>query len=323
MNYIANLLKKLSHFICLIIFFAFFLSSCDYEEMKSKATTGELKIEVDETFKPVMEELKKEFERLNPEAKLSVSYLPTNNLVVDLLNKDVNTIVMAGDFDDSTKKWISKYKIEVQKYEVCFDGVAFIVNPENPTTRLTKEELKNIFNGTYSKWTDIKSQDDIQNKEVQQKMKGNDDNIKIFIPRPNSSLNGFVKDSVLLGSEYSKSAVMCTTSVQMLEEVRKYRNAIGVSNMASLSKGGMENLDSTVKAVKVANFFKFVDFHIGTIANQTYPYFRRIYIFSTEAGISLTTGFVSFMRGRDGQKVMIDYGLVPGKNTGIRIQLED
>jgi len=159
--------------------------SCDFGSIKSKSTTGEMTIEVDENLESVVGLLTKDFTRLNPEAKITPVFKPTKNVITDLLNKETKLIIIAGDMSEDDKKFVADYKIELQRYELAVDGIAFIVNSENPAIRLTSKELQGIFSGEIKKWSDIKAQDDEQNKNVIEKMKGENDLIKIFIQRPN------------------------------------------------------------------------------------------------------------------------------------------
>jgi len=245
-----NLFKYL--FYSVLLFFIATLIRCDFDEIKSRATIGEMTIDVDANVEPLMIHLKKEFERLNPEAKLNLVFQPTKNVIAGLLNGDVSLIIITRDFDHEEKDFIDKHNIEMQRFNIAFDAIAFIVNTENPVSRLTSNDLKEIFTGGYSKWSQIESQDEEQNKDVRKILTGKLDKIKLFIQRPNSSTYDYVKDSVLAGLEYSKASQVCSTSTQMLEMIRKNKNGIGISNLSWLSQGNQDKLDSTVKPLRVS-----------------------------------------------------------------------
>jgi phosphate transport system substrate-binding protein len=38
---------------------------------------------------------------------------------------------------------------------IARDGIALIVHPDNPLTSLIKHQVKGIYNGTYSSWTEL------------------------------------------------------------------------------------------------------------------------------------------------------------------------
>lgn len=304
------------------------INGCDFKEIKSKATIGELAIEVDENIEPVIPFLKNEFERLNPEAKITYVSKPTKVVITDLLNKDAKLIMVASELNNDEIKYLKDYKIDVQKQEIAFDAVAFIVNPDNPVKRVTSEDLKKIFTGEYEQWSKLKAQDEEQNASVLAEMKGNLDKIKVFIQRPNSSTYSYVKDTVLAGKDYLKSAVICSTSTQMLEMVRTTKNSIGISNLCWLSQGNQDSLDATVRALRISRIYPngkqedFAELHQGLVFTKKYPYIRKLYCYTTVLDIQLTTGWITFLRNKDGQKVFLERGLVPVSQPVKVIQLD-
>ena len=313
---------------CLYLSFLalFIFSSCDFGKIKSTATVGTLKVTSEENVAPLIQQEKKEYERLNEEAKIDLSIAPTKNAIADLINHNTTFIVITREINADEQKILDENKTDVKKYDIAVDAIGFIVNKDNPVLRLTSDDIKNIFDGDTKKWTDIKSQSDDQNKAGASFFKSKPD-IKVFIQRKNSSTYDFVRDSVLRGKDFIASAEICSTSTQMIENVRKNPNSIGISNLSWLSIGDQDKLDSTIKTIRVSYIsatgrqYDFTEFHQGLVYNQTYPYRRRVYVYTTDSGISNATGFLTFLRGTDGQKIALKYGLVPVTQPVRTIQL--
>ena len=312
----------------LLLLIVLIFSGCDFTEIKSKATIGEMSIEVDENIEPILPFLKSEFERLNPEAKINYTVKPTKVAITDFLNKDTKLILVTSDLTEEDKKYLKEYKIEFQRQEVAIDAVGFIVNTDNPVTRVTSDDLQKIFTGDFTQWSQIKAQDTEQNANVISKMKGNDDKIKVFIQRPNSSTYSYVKDSVLLGKEYVKAAAICSTSTQMLEMIRANKNSIGITNLGWLAKGNQDSLDTSVKTLRISRIYAngkqedFAELHQGLVFTKKYPYLRKIIAYTSILDIQLSTGWITFLRNKDGQKVFLDRGLVPITQPVKVIQLD-
>ena len=305
-----------------------FFSGCKFDEIKSVTTTGELTIVVDENVEPLMKAEIAEFERLNPEAKVKIKVAPTKVANADLINGDTKFIVVTRNFDDEEKAVLEKNKTEVKEYPIAVDGIGFIVNPKNPVKKVTSDDLKNIFTGKFTKWTEIKSdQDKSQDEEAGKFFKGSIDKIKLFIQRKNSSTYDYVLDSILKKTEYSNTAVVCSTSAQVLYNVRNIENAIGIINMNWLTTGNADTIDSTVKTLKVSRIgdngrqYDFAEFHQGLIYNASYPYRRTIYVFSTEQDMKLSSGFITFLLHNEGQKVVLKNSLVPVSQPVRTIQI--
>ena len=305
-----------------------FFSGCKFDEIKSVTTTGELTIVVDENVEPLMKAEIAEFERLNPEAKVKIKVAPTKVAKADLINGETKFIVVTRNFDDEEKAVLEKNKTEVKEYPIAVDGIGFIVNPKNPVKKVTSDDLKNIFTGKLTKWTEIKSeQDKSQDEEAGKFFKGSIDKIKLFIQRKNSSTYDYVLDSILKKTEYSNTAVVCSTSAQVLYNVRNIENAIGIINMNWLTTGNADTIDSTVKTLKVSRIgdngrqYDFAEFHQGLIYNASYPYRRTIYVFSTEQDMKLSSGFITFLLHNEGQKVVLKNSLVPVSQPVRTIQI--
>lgn len=311
------------------IFFvcSFLMSGCKFDEIKSVATTGEMTIDVDENVEQLMLAEIKEFERLNPEAKVKMKSLPTNNAIANLINGDTKLIVIARSLSEEERALLLKNKLEVKEYPLAIDGIGFIVNSNNPLKRVTSEDLKKVFTGEYKYWTDIKSQNNDQNIEAKKFFTGTKDNIKLFIQRKNSSTYQYVLDSILKKIEYANTVQVCSTSVQVLNAVRENESGIGIISMNWLSKGSQDTIDTTVNTLKISKIKDngvqddFREFHQGLIYTGQYPYRRTIYIFTTDSGIKLSTGFITFLVKSDGQKIVVKNSLAPITNPVRTIQL--
>lgn len=307
-----KLLLYISIIICIIS-----IQSCDLDEIKSVATSGEMKIVTDENVEPLMKDEVREFQRLNPEAKIVMSSGPTNNVITELLNRDTKFIVSTRALNQEEKSIAEKNKMEITEIPMAIDAIGFIVNTKNPVTRVTSDDLRKILNGETKSWIDIKAQDEEQNKEAKSFFNNSNDKIKLFIQRKNSSTHDYLLDSILKQTQYSNEAVICSTTVQILESVRGNENAIGIVNMNWLTTGNHDTIDSTVKPLRVSKIWEngkqddYSEFHQGLIFNGKYPYRRTIYIITSEVGITLATGFITFLTKTDGQKIVLKNSLVP------------
>ncbi len=302
-------------------------SGCKFDEIKSVTTSGEMSIVVDENIEPLMQDEIQEFMRLNPEAKVNMTSASTKRVVADLINGDTKFIVIARKFDDEENALIQNNKLEIKDYPIAVDGIGFIVNIKNPVKRVTSDDLEKIFTGKYQEWTDIISQDEQQNLEAKKFFSNTLNKIKVFVQRKNSATNKYVLDSIVRQQDYVTSAAVCSTSVQMLNSVRENENAIGIINMNWLTLGKQDTIDSTVSPLKISKIWEsgrqddFADFHQGYLYNGNYPYRRTIYAYTTDTGMKLSTGFITFLLNTDGQKVVLKNSLVPVTQPVRTIQL--
>jgi len=290
----------------LFAFFVLLYTGCNYNQMQSVTTTGHLTIDVDENEQPLLKKEVDEFTRLNKDSHIDVKIKTSNEVIADLINGDVKTVVVDRDFTPQESDILTKYKIDVKKHKFALNGIAVIVNPANPVIKLNFNELKKIFNGDITDWKDL----DGDNKGVYKA------GLKVFIARPNSAIHNIFKEEALANREYSKSALVCSTSTQMLDEIKTSKAAIGFISMSWITRFA-DTLDTIVKPLKIAavdsvgRVSDYIGLHQAYIANNTYPLLMSAYVISRDFDMDLSVGFISFLLAYDGQKIVLNSGLVP------------
>jgi ABC-type phosphate transport system substrate-binding protein len=112
---------------------------------------------------------------------------------------------------------------------------------------------------------------------------------------------------VLNGDDYYNKSTICSTSAQMLNEIKGNQNAIGFISMTWITVKA-DTLDTSVKALKIASVDSsngyvgsYVGLHQGYIADRSYPLVTEVYIMSTDFSLNVSVGFISFMLAYDGQ----------------------
>jgi phosphate transport system substrate-binding protein len=301
----------------ILIIAAFFNFSCRFGEVHSVTTIGEMTLGVDENEYSVLKKETDEFMRMNKEAKVDIKVKTTNELFADFLNGDIKTIIVDREFTPQETDYLSKFKIEVKKYKFALNGIGVIVNPDNPVKKLNFNELSKIYTGDITDWKDMEG----DNKDV---YKGK---IKPFIARKNSAMHEMFKSKVLLNKDFYKSDVICSTSTQMLDEIRNNKYSIGFISMSWLTKFA-DTLDTVVKPLKIASvdstgiIGEYVSLHQAYIAEKTYPLIFYVYVYSRDFEMNLSVGYTSFLLGREGQQIVLNCGLVPETQPVRIIQLK-
>ena len=285
---------------------AFIFEGCDYGKHRSVTTAGDYTIAVDESISPVVKKEVDEFMRLNKDARITTHIKTSNEVMADLINGDIKTVVVSRDYNQQEKELIEKFKIEIKKNKFALDGIGVIVNPSNPVEKLDYIELRKIFTAEITDWKDL----DRDNKNV---YKGR---IKVFIARKNAASHDFFKEKVLAGGDYAKTDVVCSTSTQMVSEVKNNINAIGFVTMSWITKFA-DTLDTMIKPLKIAevdssgNMGDYAGLHQAYLANRSYPLVFEVFILSRDFDMNLSIGFTSFLLAYDGQKIVLNSGLVP------------
>lgn len=290
----------------LLISAVMYFAGCNYDQIKSKSTTGEMTIEADEGLYPVVKKVTDEFMRLNKESKINIVVKTSKEVIADLANGQAKVIISGREFTKEESDIMAANKTEIKKNRIALDGIGVIVNPNNPVRKLNYNELKKIFTGEITDWANL----DGDNKDV---TKGK---IKVFIARKNAAIHDIFKQKVLGGADYKNYTAICSTSTQMISEIKTNDNAIGFISMSWITKFA-DTLDASVKPLKIAEvdstgkIGEYVGLHQAYIADRSYPLVTEAFLYSTDFTMNLSVGFTSFILSYDGQKIILNSGLVP------------
>lgn len=138
---------------------ALFLVSCatfayadDLDSFKGQS--GTLKIAGGTAHIPVMKEAAKMISGAYPDIRITIA---GGGSGVGIKQVGEGLIDIGNSGRMATDKEVSDYGLVMHKWAI--DGVAAVVNPKNPVTTLTTEQLEAIFAGKISNWKELGGED--------------------------------------------------------------------------------------------------------------------------------------------------------------------
>lgn len=111
---------------------------------------GKITVAGSSSVTPVMEKLAEAYEKLNPEIKIEVQMSDSTTGVNSALNGVCEIGMASRKLKDSEK---AKGALQTK---IAIDGIAVIINKENPTESASIQSVKDLYIGTISKWGDVK-----------------------------------------------------------------------------------------------------------------------------------------------------------------------
>lgn len=168
---------------------------------------------------------------------------------------------------------------------VAIDGIAIILNPENPIADLTIEQIAQLYKGEITNWKEI----------------GGDDAPVVLIGREAASgtRDGF--ESITGTEDACKYSQELTSTGDVVQTVASNPNAIGYASLASVK--------DTVKAIDVEGVTPTTE----TIQNGTYKV-QRNFVFVTKKNTELSgaaKAFFDFATSSAADKLIEEAGAVP------------
>ena len=168
---------------------------------------------------------------------------------------------------------------------LAYDGIAIIVNPENPVNDLDLETIAKIYTGEIKNWKEIG---------------GNDAEIVLIGREAGSGTrDGF--ESITDTEDKCAYRQELTSTGDVITTVASNPNAIGYASLASVK--------DTVKALKIDG----VTASEETIKNGTYVV-QRPFVLVTKADVTLSESaqsFFNFITSEAAHEIIIEAGVVP------------
>jgi phosphate transport system substrate-binding protein len=291
------------------IVFLIFFSACgtDFKQPYSDTpTSGSVTVSADETMLPLAKAEQKAFMGLYRYADITLRSVSETECFNDLL-KDTSKVIFASrKLNASEEKFFKQKNLVPVTTKVAIDALALVIHPENPDSLLTLAQLKQILTGEITDWNQINPQ--------------HSGKISFVFDRNGSSTVRFLKDSITGQKEFSENCFAAKGNEAVADYVVQNKNAIGIVGVAWISDSDDKESVQFRNKIKVMwlaanenarwpdDYFQPYQAYI---ALKQYPLLREIYMISREGRAGLGTGFVSFVAGDAGQRIIRLSGLLP------------
>ena len=117
---------------------------------RSNGAAGTVVIGGSTSVTPVMELLREKYLELNPGAVIEVHGTGSGAGITGAIDGLLDIGMSSREIRDSEMEQIH------QEITICMDGIAVIVNNDNPIENLTVEQIRQIFTGEVTRWADVK-----------------------------------------------------------------------------------------------------------------------------------------------------------------------
>ncbi|HPU48410.1 MAG TPA: substrate-binding domain-containing protein [Syntrophomonadaceae bacterium] len=109
---------------------------------------GKIVVAGSSSVTPVMEKLKEAYLEINPNAIIEIQLSDSSAGMTGAIEGTCDIGMASRALKDSELE-------QLISTQIAWDGIAVIVNNENPVLSLTKEQVRGIFTGELTKWSEI------------------------------------------------------------------------------------------------------------------------------------------------------------------------
>ena len=294
------------------------LWSCHNKPKNGRTDTyssGTMTFVSDESFSPIIEEAREVFEHTYPKATIKPIYTNELDGINMLMERKVWLTVASKRLRESQIKNLKDRKYVARCIPIAYDGLAIIVNNENPDTCISIKDIKRVLVGEVTKWSEVYPNSKLGDFDV------------VFDNAKSSTVH-FCIDSILGGKPINSPKVEAVKkSAEVINYVSSHKNAIGIigSNWLNDARDSTNvTFKKNIRVVSVSrldeatpmNSWKPYQFYIY---NGNYPLVRTIYAICTDPRQGLPWGFCNFLQSPIGQKIFFKAGLLPARgNMAVR-----
>lgn len=222
---------------------------------------------------------------------IDVSSHGSSTAFVDLLNGDADIGLSSRKINtDEIRNLVSfgDMTSPASEHILGLDGIAVIVNRDNPIESLTKEQVARLFSGEITSWEQLQSPRGA---------------VKIYARDDKSGTFDSFKALVLGTKRLAASALRFEDSIALSDAVARDPGGIGFIGLPYIR-------DAKAVAISEGNLSPLLP-NTLTVGTEDYLLSRRLYLYTKSAGQNQWTNkFVEFALSSAGQRIVAESGFV-------------
>ncbi|MCK9430946.1 MAG: phosphate ABC transporter substrate-binding protein [Candidatus Omnitrophica bacterium] len=240
-------------------------------------------VEGSTTVLPIAQKAAEVYMDRNPGDNISVRGGGSGVGIASLLDKNCNIAASSRPIKDTELDKAVTNGVDATANIVAMDGLAVIVNPQNQVSKLSKKQVKDIFMGVISNWSQLGG----SNEKI------------VVVSRDTSSgtFEAFLT-LVLEGNKTRADALMQASNQAVATTVSGTPGAIGYVGLGFISP--------SVKAIEINGVIPSKD----TVVSGKYPVTRPLFMYTDGKPQGLAKGYIDFILSDEGQKLVEEEGFV-------------
>lgn len=234
---------------------------------------------------PLAQKLAEAYKVVNPDINIEIQAVGSSAGIKAALDKTADIGMASRELKDS------EIADGANPIEICKDGIAVVLHPDNPVKNLTSEQVRQIFMGEITNWSQVG---------------GNDEEILVVSRESGSGTRGAFEEILNIEKELEGKKISGLVADALQAEGTGAIKANVASKTNAIGYISLEYVDATVTSIQVDG----ADATDANIVAGLYP-IARPFIFITSGDISAKNqNFLDFVLGSEGQAVMVENGYI-------------
>ncbi len=249
------------------------------------ALSGTVEIAGSTSVQPLVEDLAKAFSAKYPDVKINIQ---GGGSSVGVSSAADGT----ADIGNVSRALKDAEKAELKDYTIALDGITVAVNPKNPVSALTAEQVTRILKGEIKNWKEVGGADQPIIVIIREASSGTRDGFQEFF-KLQEKVDGKLTEFV------TEETVQTNDNGSMMTNIAGKEGAIGYCSLGSAN--------DTVKLLSVDG----VAPTEATILDGTYKYQRPFVMATKGEAQGLAKAFIEWVMGDEGKAIVAGKYIVP------------
>ena len=232
------------------------------------------------------------------DVRISVTGGGSGTGIASLINKTVDIANASRQIKPEEVDQAKANGVDPVEHIIARDAIAVIVNPENPVSELTLQQISDMYSGKIHNWSEV----------------GGEDRPIVRLSREtNSGTHVYFLETVLrLGKRddktlFSTDTLLLPSSEGIIAEIRQNPNAIGYDGLGYVPK------DLKMIAIAKDAGGGYILPSIATVNDKTYPIARDLYMYTNGEPTGTVKEYLDWILSSEAQQIVADLGFVPVK----------
>ncbi len=231
------------------------------------------------------------FTKATPGTEVSVTGGGSGTGIAALINGTTDVAMSSRDMTAEEVELVTRRTARVERIVVGQDGIALVVHPDNPVTTLTLDQLRQVFNGTLKRWSQVG---------------GPDRPIQVLSRESSSGTYAFFKEHVLRSDDFGPEVRLLPSTAAIVQTTAQDRWSIGYVGLGYAKDPAVK-----VLAVKASTGATPISPSAPAVKDGSYAIARELLLYASADRAGATRAFVDFALSPEGQQLIADTGYVP------------
>lgn len=240
-------------------------------------------IEGSTTVLPIAQATAETFMRQNQETEIVVRGGGSGVGIASLIDRNCDIADSSRSIKDAELEKAASNKVSPKAHVVAMDGIVIVVNKSNSVNALTKKQVRDIFTGKISDWSEV----------------GGSAGRMVVVSRDTSSGTFEAFGALVLDGQKVRPDVLMQASNQAVASIIN-------STPAAIGYIGLGYLNPGIKGLPIDGIIPSKE----TVLTGQYTISRPLFMYTDGEPSGTTKDYIDFVKSREGQAIVNEQGFV-------------